>query len=228
MKQLHPGAVHYQYWSLNKQGEPMKILAVRASYLLVLLACLPAAGSAETGPGKAGLETATFAGGCFWCMEPPFDKLDGVISTTPGYTGGHKKNPTYKEVSRGGTGHTEAVQIVYDPEKVSYAELLDVFWHNIDPTTVDGQFCDWGNQYRSEIFFHNAEQQQLAEQSKSALDELKPFKEPVVTGLTRATEFYPAEDYHQDYYLKNPVRYKFYRYGCGRDKRLEELWGSSE
>jgi peptide-methionine (S)-S-oxide reductase len=206
----------------------MKILAVRASYLLVLLACLPAVSSAETGPGKAGLETATFAGGCFWCMEPPFDKLDGVISTTSGYTGGHKLNPTYKEVSRGGTGHTEAVQIVYDPEKVSYAELLDVFWHNIDPTTVDGQFCDWGNQYRSEIFFHSAEQQQLAEQSKSALDELKPFKEPVVTGLTRATEFYPAEDYHQDYYLKNPVRYKFYRYGCGRDKRLEELWGSSD
>ena len=161
-------------------------------------------------------------------MEPPFDNLDGVISTTSGYTGGHKQNPTYKEVSRGGTGHTEAVQIVYDPEKVSYAELLDVFWRNIDPTTVDGQFCDWGSQYRSEIFFHSAEQQQLAEHSKSALDELKPFKEPVVTGLTRATEFYRAEDYHQDYYLKNPVRYKFYRYGCGRDKRLEELWGSSE
>ncbi len=206
----------------------MKILAVRISYLLLLLAWLPATGGAETGPGAAHLETATFAGGCFWCMEPPFDKLDGVISTTSGYTGGDRKNPTYKEVSRGGTGHTEAVQILYDPKKVSYAKLLDVFWRNIDPTTKDGQFCDWGSQYRSEIFYHDAEQQKLAKRSKSELDENKPFKEPVVTQLTRASVFYPAEDYHQDYYQKNPVRYKFYRYGCGRDKRLEELWGSSD
>jgi len=206
----------------------MKTLAARASYLIFLLACLPIAGTAASGPDKANLATATFAGGCFWCMEPPFDELDGVVSTTSGYTGGHKNNPTYKEVSRGGTGHTEAIQIVYDPEKVGYAELLDVFWHNIDPTMADGQFCDWGNQYRSEIFYHDDEQRQLAENSKSALNELKPFKEPVVTMLTSASVFYPAEDYHQDYYQKNPVRYKFYRYGCGRDKRLEELWGNGE
>ena len=206
----------------------MKILAVRASCLLVLLTCLPAVSSAETDPDKANLATATFAGGCFWCMEQPFDELDGVISTTSGYTGGTLKDPTYKQVSRGGTGHTEATQVIYDPERVSYAELLDVFWHNIDPTTVDGQFCDWGNQYRTEIFYHDAEQRQLAENSKSALDELKPFREPVVTMLSPASVFYPAEDYHQDYYQKNPVRYKFYRYGCGRDSRLEELWGKDD
>jgi len=171
--------------------------------------------------------TATFAGGCFWCMEPPFDKLDGVISTTSGYSGGTLKDPGYKQVSRGGTGHAEVLQVVYDPNKVSYAELLDVFWHNIDPTRIDGQFCDHGNQYRSEIFYHDNEQKQLAEQSKTALVELKPFEKPVLTEITRASVFYPAEDYHQDYYKKNPVRYKFYRYGCGRDSRLEELWGKS-
>jgi peptide-methionine (S)-S-oxide reductase len=161
-------------------------------------------------------------------MEPPFDALDGVISTTSGYTGGHKQNPTYKEVSRGGTGHTEALQIVYDPGKVSYEELLDVFWHNIDPTDPRGQFCDKGSQYRSEIFYHDEEQKKLASRSKAALIELKPFPGDVVTAITPASEFYPAEDYHQDYYLKNPVRYKFYRYGCGRDKRLEDLWGASD
>jgi peptide-methionine (S)-S-oxide reductase len=158
-------------------------------------------------------------------MEPPFDRLDGVVSTTSGYTGGSKQDPTYKEVSRGGTGHAESVRIVYDPEKISYSELLDVFWHNIDPTSADGQFCDRGNQYRSEIFYHDAGQQRLAEASKKALAESKPFKEPVVTAISPAGPFYPAEDYHQDYYQKNPVRYKFYRYGCGRDRRLEELWG---
>ena len=168
--------------------------------------------------------TATFAGGCFWCMEPPFDALDGVISTTSGYIGGHKQNPTYKEVSRGGTGHTEAVQVVFDPEKIGYVDLLDVYWRNIDPTDATGQFCDKGSQYRSEIFYHDEQQKQLAEMSKQALVELKPFTGDIVTGISPATVFYPAEDYHQDYYLKNPVRYKFYRYGCGRDKRLEELW----
>jgi peptide-methionine (S)-S-oxide reductase len=161
-------------------------------------------------------------------MEGPFDKLDGVISTTSGYTGGTLKNPTYKQVSRGGTGHAEVIQLSYDPERISYTELLDVFWHNIDPTRVDGQFCDGGNQYRSEIFYHDAEQQRQAMQSKTALMEQKPFKDPVLTEITQATIFYPAEDYHQDYYLKNPVRYKFYRYGCGRDSRLEELWGKSD
>ena len=173
------------------------------------------------------MATATFAGGCFWCMEPPFDKLDGVISTTSGYSGGTLKDPSYKQVSRGGTGHAEVLQVVYDPDKVSYAELLDVFWHNIDPTRIDGQFCDHGSQYRSEIFYHDNEQKQLAEQSKAALVELKPFEKPVLTEVTQASVFYPAEDYHQDYYKKNPVRYKFYRYGCGRDSRLEELWGKN-
>jgi peptide-methionine (S)-S-oxide reductase len=176
-------------------------------------------------PGSA---VATFAGGCFWCMEPPFDKLDGVISTTAGYTGGDKENPTYKEVSKGGTGHAESVQIVYDPKRISYEKLLDVFWHNVDPTSAGGQFCDWGNQYRSEIFYHDAQQKRLAEASKAALEKSKPFKEPIVTKITAAGKFWPAEEYHQHYYKKNPLRYKFYRYGCGRDKRLEELWGKAE
>ena len=203
----------------------MKKHQIHPWLLLLILACATSSVNAENVNTASDHKTATFAGGCFWCMEPPFDKLDGVISTTSGYTGGDKKDPTYKQVSHGGTGHTEAVQIVYDPNRISYPELLDVFWHNIDPTTVDGQFCDWGNQYRSEIFYEDTEQKKLAENSKAALLELKPFKEPVVTQITAASTFYPAEDYHQDYYQKNPVRYKFYRYGCGRDKRLEELWG---
>ena len=200
----------------------MKITQLSRCYSLLLLFCL----SFNAG-AAASTAIATFAGGCFWCMEPPFDKLDGVISTTSGYSGGTQENPTYKQVSHGSTGHAEVLQVIYDPEKISYAELLDVFWHNIDPTRVDGQFCDFGNQYRSEIFYHDAEQKQLAEQSRAALVELKPFDKPVLTRITRATEFYPAEDYHQDYYTKNPVRYKFYRYGCGRDSRLEELWGKN-
>ncbi len=170
---------------------------------------------------------ATFAGGCFWCMQPPFDKLDGVISTTSGYIGGQKKNPTYEEVSSGRTGHTEAVQVVYDPKKVSYEKLLEVFWRNTDPTVKDQQFCDVGSQYRTGIFYHSDDQKRLAEASKSALDKNKPFKGAIMTEITRAAEFYPAEDYHQDYYLKNPVRYKFYVNGCGRYARLKQLWGSS-
>ncbi len=173
------------------------------------------------------LAVATFAGGCFWCMEPPFDKIDGVTSTTSGYTAGHKTNPTYKEVSAGRTGHTEAVQIVYDPNKVSYEELLSIFWKNIDPTTPNRQFCDQGNQYRSGIFYHDEEQKQLAQESKTELEQNKPFKQEIVTEITAASDFYAAEDYHQDYYQKNPIRYKFYRHGCGRDKRLQELWGKS-
>jgi peptide-methionine (S)-S-oxide reductase len=191
---------------------------------LLLLAFLPFSGSGGT--STPDYETATFAGGCFWCMEPPFDKLDGVISTTSGYTGGHKKSPTYREVSRGGTGHAEAVQVIYDPERISYTELLYTYWHNIDPTSANGQFCDRGDPYRSEIFYHNEAQLQLAVSSRQALEKSKPFREPVVTGISQATDFYPAEDYHQDYYQMNPVRYTFYRYGCGRDKRLEELWGT--
>jgi peptide-methionine (S)-S-oxide reductase len=172
-----------------------------------------------------GLEKATFAGGCFWCMEPPFDKLDGVVSTTSGYTGGRTPNPTYQQVSAGGTGHAEAVEVLYDPKKVSYEKLLEVFWRNVDPTAGDHQFCDYGNQYRSEIFFHNDEQKRLAEASMAALEASKTFKDPIVTRIAPAATFYPAEEYHQDFYKKNPIRYKFYRYNCGRDKRLRELWG---
>jgi peptide-methionine (S)-S-oxide reductase len=178
-------------------------------------------------PIPAGMAKATFAGGCFWCMEPPFDKLPGVVSTTSGYTDGQKKNPTYEEVSAGRTGHTEAVQIVYDPKKVTYEKLLEVFWKNIDPTVRDRQFCDHGSMYRSGIFTHDAEQKRLADASKAALMKSKPFKADIVTPVAAATDFYPAEDYHQDYYMKNPVRYKFYRAGCGRDARLAELWGSA-
>jgi peptide-methionine (S)-S-oxide reductase len=174
---------------------------------------------------QKGLEMATFAGGCFWCVEEAFDEVEGVVSTTSGYTGGHKKNPTYHEVSTGGTGHAEAVQVVYDPKKVSYSDLLKVFWHNIDPTTPNRQFCDVGSQYRSAIFYHNETQKRLAEASKRELEKSKPFKEPIVTEITKASEFYPAEEYHQDYHHKNPIRYKFYRYGCGRDQRLSEVWG---
>jgi len=177
--------------------------------------------------GAAEPDTATFAGGCFWCMEPPFDKLDGVLSTTSGYTGGQAPNPTYEQVSSGGTGHTEAVQVVYDPSKVSYARLLDVFWRNIDPLTPNAQFCDRGSQYRSAIFTHGETQRRLAEESKQKLEQSGRFDQPIVTQIAAATTFYPAEEYHQDYYEKNPIRYKFYRYNCGRDRRLEELWGGS-
>lgn len=168
---------------------------------------------------------ATFAGGCFWCMEPPFDKLDGVVSTTSGYIGGSSPNPTYEQVSAGRTGHTEAVQVAYDPSRVTYEKLLEVFWHNIDPTVRDRQFCDFGSQYRTGIFVHNAEQRRLAEASKAALERTKPFKGSIVTEITDAGTFYPAEEYHQDYYQKNSLRYRYYRAGCGRDARLKELWG---
>lgn len=183
-----------------------------------------AAGGEEGGKGSS---KAAFAGGCFWCMEHPFDALPGVISVTAGYTGGHEKNPTYEEVSAGGTGHAESVQIIYDPARISYEKLLDVFWHNIDPTTPNRQFCDAGNQYRSAIFYYNETQKRLAIASKKALERSRPFKGPIVTEIVPASEFYPAEEYHQHYYKKNPIRYKFYRQGCGRDKRLRELWGSA-
>ena len=202
----------------------MKKLFVTA--LLGIAASMGALAQTPT-PSSATTAKATFAGGCFWCMEPPFDKLDGVISTTSGYIGGTKTNPTYQEVSAGITGHTEAVQVVYDPKKVSYEKLLDVFWHNIDPTQKNAQFCDHGTQYRSGIFYHDADQKRLADASKAALDKSKPFKGEIVTEITQAATFYPAEDYHQDYYMKNPVRYKYYRSGCGRDARLKEVWGAA-
>lgn len=179
----------------------------------------------ETATGK--FEKATFAGGCFWCMEAPFDKLPGVVSVTSGYTGGNMKNPTYKQVSAGGTGHAEAVQIVYDPTRIGYSKLLDVFWHNTDPTVADRQFCDVGSQYRPGIFYHSEEQRLLALKSKGSLEKSKPFKELIVTEVTEAGEFYPAEEYHQQYYKKNPIRYRYYRNRCGRDQRLKELWGDA-
>jgi methionine-S-sulfoxide reductase len=188
--------------------------------------------TASPGEAKAPLpqetEKATFAGGCFWCMEPPFDKLEGVLSTTSGYTGGERENPTYEQVSSGGTGHLEAVQIVYDPAKVNYAELLDVFWRNIDPTDAGGQFCDRGQQYWSGIFYYRQEQRRLAEESKAALKESGRLPGPIVTAVRKATAFYPAEEYHQDYYKKNPFRYRIYRLGCGRDRVLERLWGATD
>ncbi len=168
---------------------------------------------------------ATFAGGCFWCMQPPFAGLDGVIATAAGYTGGHTTNPTYENVSHGNTGHAESVQIVYDPRKISYEKLLDIFWHNIDPTTAGRQFCDVGLEYRTAIFFHNAEQERLARESKQSIEATKTFPEPVVTEITVVGTFYPAEEYHQDFSDKNPVRYQVYRYMCKRDPRLAELWG---
>ena len=170
-------------------------------------------------------ETAIFAGGCFWCVEADFDKVDGVLETTSGYIGGRVPNPTYSAVSAGGTGHTEAVKIVFDPARISYAQLLEKFWPTIDPTVKDQQFCDVGSQYRSGIFPLDQKQLKEAEASKAARQKSKPFKAPIVTEITLATTFYPAEEYHQDYYLKNPIRYRYYRTGCGRDARLKDLWG---
>jgi peptide-methionine (S)-S-oxide reductase len=176
-------------------------------------------------PVQTQYATATFAGGCFWCVEADFDKVEGVISTSSGYIGGTVAKPTYEQVSAGRTGHTEAVQVVYDPARVAYEKLVNYFWRTIDPTVKDRQFCDVGSQYRTGIFTHDAEQKRIAEASKAALEKSKPFKAPIVTEITAATAFFPAEDYHQDYYQKNPIRYGYYRGGCGRDKRLKELWG---
>jgi peptide-methionine (S)-S-oxide reductase len=199
-------------------------------FLVSLLAIGVASAAADTKPGADGrkLEKATFAGGCFWCMEEALDKVEGVVSTTSGYTGGRKANPTYEDVSAGGTGHAEAVEILYDPAKVTYARILDVFWRNIDPTQPNAQFCDHGPQYRSAIFYHGETQKWLAEDSKKALEKSKPFKEAIATEIAPASAFYPAEEYHQNFYEKNPVRYKVYKYGCGRAQRLQELWGKKE
>lgn len=168
--------------------------------------------------------TATFAGGCFWCTEADFEKLPGVVRVQSGYTAGQKANPTYEEVSAGTTGHTEAVKVTYDPSKVTYARLVEYFWHTIDPTVKDRQFCDVGNQYRSGIYWQNEEERKVAEESRAALIASGKFRE-VHTEIAKASAFYPAEEYHQDYYKKNPIRYGFYRYRCGRDDRLEQLWG---
>ena len=171
-------------------------------------------------------QKAIFAGGCFWCVESDFDKVQGVTATVSGYIGGHQQNPTYKQVSRGESGHTEAVEITFNPSQISYEALLNIYWKSIDPTTADSQFCDHGSQYRPEIFYLSAAQQQTAQASKQQVEKTKPFSDPIVVNITKASEFYPAEEYHQDYYKKNPVRYKYYRYRCGRDARLKELWGN--
>ena len=192
-----------------------------ALFLLVSTSPVGTVGAA----GEQKLAKATFAGGCFWCMEPPFDELEGVVATTSGYTGGSVPNPSYEQVSYGGTGHLEAVEVAYDPAKISYEKLLEVFWSNVDPTDAGGQFCDRGDQYKTAVFFHDEEQRRLAEASKQALEGSGRFEQPIVTEIVEAGPFYPAEDYHQDYYEKNPVRYKFYRWNCGRDQRLAELWG---
>jgi len=197
-----------------------RLLAALQIWLAAVVAGPALAQSQPSGPAKA-----TFAAGCFWCTEEAMDKVPGVISTTSGYMGGSKRNPTYREVSTGATGHTEVVLVVYDPAKVSYERLLEQFWVNHDPTVIDRQFCDVGSQYRPSIFWHDEEQKRLAEASKARWEKAKPFKQPIVTPIVKATEFWPAEDYHQDYYLKNPARYKYYVTGCGRYARLDELWG---
>ncbi|BBD09531.1 peptide-methionine (S)-S-oxide reductase MsrA [Desulfovibrio ferrophilus] len=200
----------------------MKILL----FLIGGLLAMTTTAYTQTNTPDATPARAIFAGGCFWCMEHPFDELDGVASTTPGYIGGETTNPTYQEVSSGGTGHTEAMLVEYDPAKVSYETLLTVFWKNIDPTDAGGQFCDRGSQYRSGIFPLDDEQMRLAQASKVALGETGKLPGKVVTEVTLAGPFWPAEEYHHDYYKRNPIRYKYYRFGCGRDKRLKELWGA--
>ena len=197
----------------------MKCRLTNPVFLFMLLGVLTGAQAADK------QATAIFAGGCFWCMEGPYDKTEGVISTTSGYTDGHVKNPTYNQVSAGSTGHTEALKVVYDPDKVSYEELLKIFWVNIDPLTANAQFCDHGSQYRAGIYYQDDKQKQAALKS---LDDVKSkFDQPVVTEIKMASTFYPAEEYHQDYYKKNPVRDKYYRWRCGRDARLQELWGEA-
>ncbi|HWR21224.1 MAG: peptide-methionine (S)-S-oxide reductase MsrA [Nitrospirae bacterium] len=182
--------------------------------------------SASQAAGNGIPSKAYFAGGCFWCMEEAFEKVEGVLSATSGYMGGTVANPSYEAVSAGRTGHAESVEVVYDPAKVSYQRLLDAFWHNVDPVTPNAQFCDHGSQYRSAIFFQTEEEKRASDASKQAIEQSKRFNEPIVTQIVMASQFYPAEEYHQDYYKKNPFRYKVYKYNCGRAKRLEELWGN--
>lgn len=193
-----------------------------------------AAARSEKSPDKSGVRApkpgegvATFAGGCFWCMEAPFEKLDGVNAVISGYMGGKEVDPTYEDVGHGRTGHAESVQILYDPEAITYERLLEVYWHNVDPTTDDRQFCDRGRQYRPAIFWQDERQKSLAEASLETIRETKTFDAPIVVEITQAGPFYPAEDYHQDFYRKNPVRYQTYRAGCGRDARLRQLWGDA-
>lgn len=172
------------------------------------------------------IETAILAGGCFWCIESDYEKLDGVLGVISGYIGGHVNNPTYREVSAGKSGHIESVKVSYDANKLNYTEILDYFWRHVDPTRNDGQFCDRGPQYRPAIFYQDENQHKLAMASEKQIEQSKPFKESLKVELIQASEFYPAEEYHQDYYMKNPIRYKFYRFNCGRDARVKEIWGN--
>lgn len=194
--------------------------------LLLALSLLPSA-LAESAPAQR-IETAILAGGCFWCIEADYEKLDGVLDVISGYTGGHVDNPTYKQVSAGRTGHIEAVKVTYDANKISYDEILSFFWRHIDPTRDDDQFCDSGEQYRPAIFYETANQKDQAIASRQVIEQTKPFADPLKVELIAATTFYPAEEYHQDYYIKNPLRYHFYRYNCGRDTRVEQLWGKQK
>lgn len=198
----------------------LSVLAVAVFLIGILNVQSTSQAAAGSTPGKA-----YFAGGCFWCMEEVFEKVEGVLSATSGYMGGTVSNPTYEEVSAGRTGHAESVEVVYDPAKVSYQKLLDVFWHNVDPITPNAQFCDHGSQYRSAIFFQTDEEKHASDASKQAIEQSRRFTEPIVTQIVVTSKFYPAEEYHQDFYKKNPVRYKLYKYNCGRAQRLEALWG---
>lgn len=192
-------------------------------FLVVGFLNVPSPSTAESGePAKA-----YFAGGCFWCMEEAFEKVDGVIAAISGYMGGTVQNPSYEEVSSGRTGHAESVEVLYDPSKVSYNQLLEAFWRNVDPITPNAQFCDHGTQYRAAIFYQNDQEKRFAEESKQAIEQSKRFTQPIVTQIVPASQFYAAEEYHQDFYKKNPIRYKFYKYNCGRAQRLDELWGKS-
>lgn len=209
-------------------GFSTALVAMLALVLATSSACAQDRGRPPASkPAPAKTAVAVFAGGCFWCMEPPFDKLPGVIDTTSGYISGHVANPTYEQVSAGTTGHTEAVRVRYDPARIGYGALLEVFWRNIDPLAVNRQFCDVGSQYRSGIYPVDARQRALAEASRRRLAASGRFDRPIATEIVPATTFYPAEAYHQDYYLKSPVRYRYYRWSCGRDQRLRELWGAT-
>ena len=208
-------------------------LAPSVGHLAVLVSTIALATLSHSASGEepahapARLETATFAGGCFWCMETQFEGIPGVRSVVSGYTGGHKENPTYEEVGTGTTGHYESVEIHFDPSQVSYGKLLEIFWHSIDPTQGDGQFCDLGTEYRSAIFTGNESQKRLAEASKKKIEAAGVLKKPIVTLIVPARPFYRAEEYHQDFWKKDPVRYRTYRFSCGRDRRLAQLWGKN-
>lgn len=212
---------------LRLSSRGLRFIGVVAIATAIILSMQRGPTVARADASSPNLPQATFAGGCFWCMQFAFDHVPGVVATTVGYTGGSKKNPTYEEVGSGTTGHSESIEVTFDPAKTTYSKLLEVFWHNVDPTTRGREFCDVGNEYNAIIFFHDAEQEREAKDSEAEIEKTKPFKDPIVAQMVPASTFYPAEEYHQKYYLKNPVRYKFYHYNCGRAQRLRELWGAA-